>query len=152
MSRIIVKPLKILCFSSSYPDPAWAKPYDYIFVKEHIISVAPYCQSRVVYIPSDQPSGNKMVEIVISVEDNIPTDCIFFKTIQKIHHKRLRELDLVPFIQRPEDLLPPTLKCLKEPEWCKEKSRRLVKDYVYFTDRSSTERLIQYIKEHSMEI
>jgi len=76
--------LKILHFPTSYPDPDRGKPYDCIFVKEHILSVAPYCENRVVYISSDQPSGNKIVEIVTSDEDSIPTDRIYFKTIRPL--------------------------------------------------------------------
>jgi len=75
----------------------------------------------------------------------------FYNTILKMHHKRLKELDLVPFVEKKENLLPAILRCLEEPEWYKAKRMRLVKDYVHFSDGSSTKRLSQFIQIHSTQ-
>ncbi len=69
----------------------------------------------------------------------------FYNTILKMHHKRLQELDLVPFINKQEDLLPAILRCLHEPEWYSEQREQLVKDYLHLTDGESTKRLVAFI-------
>lgn len=76
--------MKILHWPSSYPDPDKGKHHDCIFVKEHIQSLASFCENRVLYIPTDQPSGNRLFETKHSIEDNIPTDRIYFKTIRPL--------------------------------------------------------------------
>lgn len=78
------KKIKTLHWPTSYPDPARGKPYDCIFVKEHILSVAPYCQNRVLFTSSDQPANGKLVEIITTVEDGIYTDRIYMKTIRPL--------------------------------------------------------------------
>lgn len=78
------KKIKILHWPTSYPDPARGKPYDCIFVKEHIVSLAPYCQNRVLFTSSDQPSNGKWVEIIATVEDGVSTDRIYFKTVRPL--------------------------------------------------------------------
>lgn len=70
----------------------------------------------------------------------------FYNTILKMHHKRLKELDLVPFVEQQEDLLPAILRCLETPEWYREKRLKLVEDYIGFMDGLSTERLYEYIQ------
>jgi len=69
----------------------------------------------------------------------------FYNTILKMHHKRLKELDLVPFVEQQEDLLPAILRCLETPEWYREKRKQLMEDYVYFTDGLATQRLAEFI-------
>lgn len=73
----------------------------------------------------------------------------FYNTILKMHHKRLIELDLAPFINNQEDLLPAILKCLKEPEWYSEKRKQMVEDYIHFTDGVSTQRLAELISHYA---
>lgn len=75
---------KILHWPTTYPDYMRDKPYDSIFVKEHIISVSPYCQNRVLFTSSDQPAYGKLVEIISTIEDGIPTDRIYFKTVRPL--------------------------------------------------------------------
>lgn len=70
----------------------------------------------------------------------------FYNTILKRHHKRLKEQDLVPFVEQQEDLLPAILRFLEEPEWYREKRLKLVEDYICFMDGLSTERLYKYIQ------
>lgn len=69
----------------------------------------------------------------------------FYETIFKMHHKRLREQQLVPFIEKKEDLLPAIIKCLKEPEWYREQRKQMLEDYIHFTDGKSTKRLGAFI-------
>lgn len=69
----------------------------------------------------------------------------FYKTIFKMHHKRLREQQLVPFIEKKEDLLPAILKCLKEPDWYQAERTQMVQDYIHFRDGQSTKRLVKFI-------
>lgn len=78
------KKIKILHWPTSYPDPERGKPYDCIFVKEHILSVSPFCQNRVLFTSSDQPANGKLVEIVSTIENGIPTDRIYFKTVRPL--------------------------------------------------------------------
>jgi len=72
----------------------------------------------------------------------------FYNTILKMHHKRLIELDLVPFIKRQEDLLPAIVKCLQEPEWYRDKRKKMMEDYIYYTDGLSTSRIVQLISSY----
>lgn len=78
------KTLKVLHWATSYPNPSRGKPYDCIFVKEHIQSVAPYCENRVLFLPAEEPSEGKIVEIDRTVEVGILTDRIYFKTIRPL--------------------------------------------------------------------
>ncbi len=75
---------KILHWPTSYPDPSRGKPYDCIFVKEHIQSVAPYCESRILFLPKDQPRGGRLIEVSRALEDGVLTDRIYFKTIRPL--------------------------------------------------------------------
>lgn len=69
---------------TSYPDPSRRKPYDCIFIKEHIQSVAPYCESRILFMPNDQPRGSRLTEMNRTVKDGVLTDRIYFKTIRPL--------------------------------------------------------------------
>lgn len=83
-SNKTLKALKVLHWPSSYPDPKRGKPYDCIFIKEHIKSLAPYCENRVLYTSPDMPTSNKMFELKTTIEDGIKTDRIYFKTIRPL--------------------------------------------------------------------
>ncbi len=63
------------------------------------------------------------------------------------HFKRLRELDLVPFANTPEELLQSVNGALADRSWYCEQRSRLVKDYIHFTDGRSTERLVELIMD-----
>lgn len=73
----------------------------------------------------------------------------FYNTILKKHHKRLRELDLVPFVEKKEDFLPAILKCLKEPDWYSSKRKMLASEYVCIPDGRSTNRLVKFLTENA---
>lgn len=79
-----MRAIKILHWPTSYPDPSRDKPYNCIFVKEHIQSVAPYCKSRVLYIPAEEPAEGKIAELNRTVEDGILTDRIYFKKLRPL--------------------------------------------------------------------
>lgn len=61
------------------------------------------------------------------------------------HFRRLRDLDLVPIVEKPEDLAPAINQALQDRSWYREQRKQLVHDYVYFTDGKSTERLASLI-------
>lgn len=58
------------------------------------------------------------------------------------HFKRLRELDLVPFADTPEELLSAVRRALADRSWYRTQRAQLVRDYIHFTDGRSTERLV----------
>jgi CDP-Glycerol:Poly(glycerophosphate) glycerophosphotransferase len=60
-----------------------------------------------------------------------------------MHFKRIRELDLVPVVERAEDFAGAINRCLREPGWYREQRARMVRDYVTYTDGSSTQRLFE---------
>lgn len=64
----------------------------------------------------------------------------------RMHFKRLAELDLIPIIRRPEDLVPAINHCLSDRSWYKTQRAQLVRDYIHFTDGHSTERLVELIE------
>jgi len=76
--------MNVLHWPSSYVNPARGKPYDCVFVKEHILSVAPYCKNRILFTSADPPTGRKLFEIQTSIEGGIKTDRIYFKTIRPL--------------------------------------------------------------------
>lgn len=51
----------------------------------------------------------------------------------------------MPIIRRIEDFAPAVNRCLDEPSWYREERRRLVRDYIHFTDGNSTKRLAELI-------
>jgi hypothetical protein len=63
------------------------------------------------------------------------------------HFKRLRELDLVPFVNTPEDLLRSINYALGDRSWYRKQRAQLVSDYIHFTDGQSTKRLVDLIEE-----
>lgn len=71
-----------------------------------------------------------------------------YKIILPRHHKRLRDLKLIPFIEAPRDLLPAIKKALEQPNWFKEERKRLFNDYIVYNDGQSTHRLAKAISDH----
>jgi hypothetical protein len=71
-----------------------------------------------------------------------------YDTVLAMHHKRLRELKLVNFIEKPENLLPAILQSLKDKSWFKEQRNKLFNDYIVFNDGKSTKRLAQFLIQH----
>jgi len=67
------------------------------------------------------------------------------------HFRRLREMDLVPIVDNPQDLAQSINHALVDRTWYKEQRIQLVKDYVYFTDGNSTERLGSLIIRLALE-
>jgi hypothetical protein len=63
------------------------------------------------------------------------------------HFKRLAELDLVPIIRNPEDLIPAINRALTDRSWYQAQREQLVKDYIGYTDGKSTERLVNLIEK-----
>lgn len=63
------------------------------------------------------------------------------------HFKRLRELDLVPFVYTPDELLRAVNHALADKSWYRDKRTQLVKDYINFIDGNSTRRLVELIDE-----
>jgi len=61
------------------------------------------------------------------------------------HFRRLQKERLVPIIEKPEDLAPAIQHALSDRSWYREERKRLVRDYVQFTDGKSSERLINLI-------
>lgn len=59
------------------------------------------------------------------------------------HFRRLRDLDLVPIVEKSEDLAPAINHALGDRAWYKAQREQLVRDYVHFTDGKSTERLAE---------
>ena len=61
------------------------------------------------------------------------------------HFKRLKDMDLIPIIEKSEDLVPAIQHALSDRSWYREQRAKLVQDYIYFTDGKSTERLAELI-------
>lgn len=59
------------------------------------------------------------------------------------HFGRIEALDLVPIIRKSEEFPSAIRRCLAAPEWYREQRAKLVKEYVQFTDGSSTERIVK---------
>ncbi len=62
------------------------------------------------------------------------------------HFKRLREMDLVPFVDTPEALLLSVNRALADRSWYQAQRTQLVRDYIHFTDGRSTERLAELME------
>lgn len=54
--------MNILHWPTAYPDPSKGMPYHCIFVEEHIKSLRPFCNSRVLFISPESTKSNKWVE------------------------------------------------------------------------------------------
>lgn len=61
------------------------------------------------------------------------------------HFRRLAELDLIPIISNPNDLIESINHALEDPTWYRAERVQLVQDYIQFTDGRSTERLANLI-------
>jgi CDP-glycerol glycerophosphotransferase (TagB/SpsB family) len=61
------------------------------------------------------------------------------------HFKRLRELDLVPFADTPDELRSYVNRALTDKSWYRNQRTQLVHDYICFTDGRSAERLSDLI-------
>ena len=68
-----------------------------------------------------------------------------YDIVMALHHKRLRELKLANFIEKPGDLLPAIIKSLKDKNWFFEERKKLFNDYILFRDGKSTERLNHFL-------
>lgn len=75
-----------------------------------------------------------------------------YEIILPRHHKRLRELDLVPFIEKPEDLLPALQKALTNKSWYAKQRQQLFNDYIVYNDGKSTDRLVAFITNEIAKI
>lgn len=64
-----------------------------------------------------------------------------YKNLFSTHFKNLVENDLVPIIEKSEELPLAINKALNDPSWYKKQREELVKDYIYYTDGKSTQRL-----------
>ncbi len=60
------------------------------------------------------------------------------------HFGRIERLDLVPIIRQQADFVPAIRKAMEEPTWYQAQRAKLVRDYVHFTDGSSTRRLADH--------
>lgn len=58
------------------------------------------------------------------------------------HFKRLAELDLVPIVRKPEELIAVVSRFLSEPTWYQAQRSQLVENYITYTDGKSTKRLV----------
>jgi hypothetical protein len=67
------------------------------------------------------------------------------------HFKRLSELDLVPFVNTPEELLSAVNRAMADKSWYQKQRLQLIKDYIYFTDGCSTQRLVELIVQSIKE-
>jgi hypothetical protein len=67
------------------------------------------------------------------------------------HFKRLRELDLVPFANTPDELLYTVNRALLDKPWYRNQRSQLVTDYIHFTDGRSTERLVELITHMALQ-
>lgn len=63
------------------------------------------------------------------------------------HFKRLKDLDLVPFVNTPDALVSAICKALEYPSWYRTQRKQLVDDYIHFTDGKSVKRLVNLIVE-----
>lgn len=68
-----------------------------------------------------------------------------YDIVLALHHKRLRDLKLANFIEKPEDLLPAIIRSLDDKTWFAEERQKLFDDYIVFKDGKSTQRLVNAI-------
>ena len=57
------------------------------------------------------------------------------------HFDRIKQLNLVPIVDKSQHFPSIVNKCLKNPNWYSKQRNQLVKDYIQFTDGNSTKRL-----------
>jgi glycosyltransferase involved in cell wall biosynthesis len=70
--------MNILHWPASYPDPSRNMPYHCIFVEEHIKSVRPFANNRVLFISPDSTKSKKWVERTDTIEFQIPVTRFYF--------------------------------------------------------------------------
>lgn len=70
--------MNILHWPASYPDPSRNMPYHCIFVEEHIKSVIPFANNRVLFISPESTKSKKWVERIDSFESQIPVTRFYF--------------------------------------------------------------------------
>jgi hypothetical protein len=73
--------MNILHWPSSYPDPSRGMPYHCIFVEEHIKSLIPYVNSRVLFISPESTQSNKWMERKDSNESGFWVTRFYFISI-----------------------------------------------------------------------
>lgn len=69
----------------------------------------------------------------------------FFKRTLGQHYARLVQQDLVPIIRDAADYPAVINRYLEDPSWYRDARLKLVRDYAYFTDGRSTERLVKLV-------
>lgn len=72
------KQLNILHWPSSYPDASRNMPYNCIFVEEHIKSVYPFANNRVLFISPETTRSKKWVERTDNTESGIAVTRFYF--------------------------------------------------------------------------
>lgn len=72
------KRINILHWVSSYPDPDRNKPYYCIFVEEHVRSLTPYCNNRVLFISPESTLTKAWHQKVDNTENGIPVTRFYF--------------------------------------------------------------------------
>jgi len=72
------KKINILHWPSAYPDPSRGMPYHCIFVEEHIKSLRPFVNNRVVFISPESTKSNKWVERIDTNESDIRVTRFYF--------------------------------------------------------------------------
>jgi glycosyltransferase involved in cell wall biosynthesis len=70
--------LNILHWPSSYPDPERGKKNNAIFVEEHIRSLQPYCNNRVLFISPDEPTNNSWHQRTDTTEHGLEITRLYF--------------------------------------------------------------------------
>lgn len=97
------KKLNILHWPGSYPDPERGEAYHAIFVQEHISSLLPYTNNRVLFVSPGQPQGPGLHEQKESVENGIPVTRFYFSNktsllLQNLYIRLILLLHLIRLI------------------------------------------------------
>lgn len=70
--------MNILHWPTAYPDHSRNQPFHCIFVEEHIKSLLPYCENKVLFISPETTLSNKWYERVDTVEHGIEVTRFYF--------------------------------------------------------------------------
>jgi glycosyltransferase involved in cell wall biosynthesis len=70
--------MNILHWPSSYPDPSRNQPFNCIFIEEHIRSLLPYTNNRVLFVSPETTLSNKWHERNDTKENDIPITRFYF--------------------------------------------------------------------------
>ena len=70
--------MNILHWPTSYPDPSRNQPFNCIFIEEHIRSLLPYTNNRVLFVSPETTLSNKWHERNDTVEHDIPVTRFYF--------------------------------------------------------------------------